>query len=239
MGSSIPNAETKKADRGGAKIANVDPSILARFGTWEKMKKESVGLLAAKGDRLVRNYPEEWNVQIQLYKILQDKARLQDLWRKFLESFRLTLSSQTRAFVSFFASALYFVSSIPFVIRSQNWRAVDGGAIHRPNEVKGPCQICSPDFSIIINFSLQGHRPAPSSATSPEGYAKINGSPGQVRCAADSGQECPASSTRQQRSYIITGAASSSIWAGSCWAAELPIHLFGSFAAELPINLFG
>jgi hypothetical protein len=116
---------------------------------------------------------------------------------------------------------------------------VDGGAIHRPNEVKGPCQICSPDFSIIINFSLQGHGPAHSSATSPEGYAKINSSPGQVRCAADSGQECPASSAQQQRSYIITGAASSSSWAGSCWAAELPIHLFGSFAAELPINLFG
>lgn len=93
VGSAIPNAQTKQADRGLAKIANVDPTVLAQFGTWERMRREAAGLFAAKGDRIVRNYIDSSRLQIQLYQDLQDNARLEDAWRAFVQSHGLRSST--------------------------------------------------------------------------------------------------------------------------------------------------
>ena len=41
LGKALPNAAETKLDRGAAKIANVDPTILGRFKTWFSMQKEN------------------------------------------------------------------------------------------------------------------------------------------------------------------------------------------------------
>ena len=79
----MPNAATKKADRGEAKIGNVDPRILARFGTWSRMKAESERLLKEKQQRHIRNYPDCWAMQNQMYKALKDDALLEFVWNLF------------------------------------------------------------------------------------------------------------------------------------------------------------
>ena len=83
IGSAVPNAATKKADRGEAKIGNVDPRILVRFGTWSRMKAESERLLKEKQQRHIRNYPDCWAMQNQMYKALKDDALLEFVWNLF------------------------------------------------------------------------------------------------------------------------------------------------------------
>ena len=83
IGSAVPNAATKKADRGEAKIGNVDPHILVRFGTWSRMRAESERLLKEKQQRHVRNYPDPWAMQNQIYKALKDDALSESVWNLF------------------------------------------------------------------------------------------------------------------------------------------------------------
>ena len=83
IGSAVPNAATKKADRGEAQIGNVDPHILVRFGTWSRMKAESERLLKEKQQRHVRNYPDCWAMQNQMYKALKDDALSESVWNLF------------------------------------------------------------------------------------------------------------------------------------------------------------
>jgi hypothetical protein len=83
IGSAVPNAASKKVDRGEAKISNVDPDILRRFPNWSKMKAESARLLKKKQERHVRNYPNCSLRQEQIYKALKDDTLLEDAWNLF------------------------------------------------------------------------------------------------------------------------------------------------------------
>ncbi len=83
IGSAVPNAKTKSADRGVAKISNVDPSILEKFGTWAKMKTESQRLLKEKEDRHVRNYTEPLVRQLHMFKDLRTEKKLAEVWNHF------------------------------------------------------------------------------------------------------------------------------------------------------------
>ena len=83
IGSAVPNAASKKVDRGEAKISNVDPDILRMFPNWSKMKAQSARLLKKKQERQVRNYPNCSLRQEQIYKALKDDTLLEDAWNLF------------------------------------------------------------------------------------------------------------------------------------------------------------
>ncbi len=83
IGSAVPNAQTKSADRGTAKIGNVDPSVLSKFSTWAKMKTESARLLKEKEGRHVRNYADPWAMQNRMYNTLKTNEALAEVWNQF------------------------------------------------------------------------------------------------------------------------------------------------------------
>jgi hypothetical protein len=87
LGKALPNAPETKLDRGAAKIANVDPTILGRFTTWLSMQKENAKQVKKKSG-LVRNYGEDGNrtVNEKMFTILEDDSKLRELWMEFRDS---------------------------------------------------------------------------------------------------------------------------------------------------------
>jgi hypothetical protein len=86
MGAAVPNAETKKSDRGESKIANADPQLLAQFSTWNQMKQESSRLLKLKEQQLVRNFVNRVDMQAEMHQMICNAEAVLQVWKKFQSS---------------------------------------------------------------------------------------------------------------------------------------------------------